>query len=208
MVSSQSKLDIIALTGGIAAGKSTCCAIFQELSPETVVFDADACVGRLYRESEVIGELVSHFGQDVTDSFGGINKAWLRDQAFSDPRARKFLEQVFHPRVRKECLALLRQTAKKPSSCLFVADIPLLFESGFDFGQSANLLVATSRETQIDRLKNRNEWDDDTVEAVLASQLPIEAKLSLADVVFWNEGPEPMLRNQCRRFLRSVPCAC
>ena len=207
MGSSLSKLSIIALTGGIATGKSTCCAIFEDLSPETVVFDADACVGRLYGEAEVIGELIAHFGQEVTDT-SGINKAWLRDQAFAVPEARKFLEQIFHPRVRKECLALLRQTAKKPSSRLFVADIPLLFESGFDFGQSANVLVATSRETQIDRLKNRNEWDDDTVEAVLASQMPIESKLTLADVVFWNEGPEQMLRNQCNRFLRSVPCAC
>ena len=205
---SQGKLQIIALTGGIATGKSTCCVMFQQLSPETVVFDADACVRKLYAEPELIDALVLHFGQEIEDIDGGINKAWLRDRAFSDPETRKFLEQVFHPRVRKECLALLRQTAKKPSSRLFVADIPLLFESGFDFGQSANLLVATSRETQIDRLKNRNEWDDDTVEAVLASQMPIESKLALADVIFWNEGPEQMLRNQCDRFLRSVSRAC
>ncbi len=80
------------------------------------------------------------------------------------------------------------------------------YENGFDFGQSANLLVATSRETQIDRLKNRNAWDDNTVEAVLTSQMPIEAKLTLADMVFWNEGPVEILRNQCRRFLRSIEC--
>ncbi|MGB2091461.1 MAG: dephospho-CoA kinase [Akkermansiaceae bacterium] len=199
----SSNLTILALTGGIATGKSTCCAIMQVLSSEVVVFDADQSVANAYTDPEVVDILRSHFGSDIHDEGGGINKSWLRARVFSHGDDRKFLEQVFHPRVRKDCLALLEQEAKNPATRLFVADIPLLFESGFEFGQSANLLVATSRQTQIDRLKNRNGWDDDTVEAVLSSQMSIEAKLQMADVVFWNEGPEQMLRNQCRRFLQS-----
>ena len=131
-------------------------------------------------------------------------KPGCEQRLFTEPDSKKFLEQVFHPRVRKECLALLEREARNLATRLFVADIPLLFESGFDFGQSANLLVATSRKTQIDRLKNRNDWGDNTVEAVLSSQMSIDAKLALADMVFWNEGPERMLRNQCRRFLQSL----
>ena len=200
----RSSLTIIALTGGIATGKSTCCSVFRELLPELVVFDADQSVASLYQDSQVIEEIGDEFGDIVYDEKGGINKAWLRERAFGDLNVRRFLEQIFHPRVRQECLALLEREDKYPSSRLFVADIPLLFESGFDFGQSANLLVATSRETQIDRLKNRSGWDDDRVEAVLSSQMPIDAKFTLADIVFWNEGPEPMLRNQCHRFLQSI----
>lgn len=200
----RSSLTIIALTGGIATGKSTCCSVFRELLPELVVFDADQSVASLYQDSQVIEEIGDEFGDIVYDEKGGINKAWLRERAFGDLNVRRFLEQIFHPRVRQECLALLEREDKYSSSRLFVADIPLLFESGFDFGQSANLLVATSRETQIDRLKNRSGWDDDRVEAVLSSQMPIEAKFTLADIVFWNEGPEPMLRNQCHRFLQSI----
>lgn len=202
----QSELTIIGLTGGIATGKSTCCKLFKGLYPETVVLDADASVRQLYSAPDVVHQLEQHFGPSVKNAEGDIDKTFLRRQAFTNPAEKKFLEYVFHPRVRKECLALLAETARNASSRLFVADIPLLFENGFDFGQSANLLVATSRETQIDRLKNRNAWDDDTVEAVLASQMPIEAKLALADVVFWNEGPEEILKNQCRRFLRSIHC--
>lgn len=198
-----SDLTILALTGGIATGKSTCCAVMQELSSEIVIFDADRSVAQAYSDPEVVDLLGSHFGPNVYGECGVIDKSWLRARVFSHSDDRKFLEQVFHPRVRKDCLALLAQEAKNPATRLFVADIPLLFESGFEFGQSANLLVATSRQTQIDRLKNRNGWDDDTVEAVLSSQMSIEAKLQMADVVFWNEGPEQMLRNQCRRFLQS-----
>ena len=200
----RTRLTTLGLTGGIATGKSTCCSIFKDLCSGVVVFDADASVARLYSDPQIIAEIGSHFGPEVDNGQGGINKTWLRTKAFSEPDSKKFLEQIFHPRVRKECLALLEREARNPAARLFVADIPLLFESGFDFGQSANLLVATSRKTQIDRLKNRNDWGDNTVEAVLSSQMSIDAKLALADMVFWNEGPERMLRNQCRRFLQSL----
>ncbi len=194
----------IGLTGGIATGKSTCCAILRELQPDTVVFDADRCVRELYTRPDVIAALLEYFGDGMLDPKGGADKAFLRARAFSCPADRRFLEKVFHPRVRKECLALLEKTATNASSRLFVADVPLLFENGFEFGQSANFLVATSKTTQIDRLKSRNNWDDKTVQAVLASQMPIDAKLTMADVVFWNEGPRHVLETQCRRFLRAL----
>ncbi|BDS05925.1 dephospho-CoA kinase [Oceaniferula spumae] len=196
-------LQIIGLTGGIATGKSTCARTLQELLPETVLFDADASVRSLYENNAVLDEIGSYFGSGALLPGGGVDKAFLRERAFSNPEDKEFLEQVFHPRVREECLALLLQTSRKGVSRLFVADVPLLFENGFDFGQSANLLVATSRKTQVDRLIERNKWDDGTVQAVLSSQMPIEAKHGLADVVIWNEGPVDILRSQCRRFIQS-----
>ena len=135
---------------------------------------------------------------------GSVNKGFIRRRVFSAPADREFLEGIFHPRVRQECLALLDETGKRGESRLFVADVPLLFEKGFDFGQSANLLVATSNQTQIDRLKNRNVWQDGLAEAVIASQIGIEAKLTMADLVFWNEGSVDVLQSQCVRFLRSL----
>jgi dephospho-CoA kinase len=200
----ESNLMTIALTGGIATGKSTCCSILLELCPDAVLFDADASVARLYNDLEVVAQIEGYFGEEALCDDGSVNKAGLRSRVFADVDARHFLEQIFHPRVRKDCLALLDVEAKNPATRLFVADIPLLFESGFDFGQSVNLLVATGRTTQIDRLKKRNGWDDMMVEAVLSAQMPIDAKLKLADIVFWNEGPEQMLRNQCRRFLQEL----
>lgn len=196
---------VLALTGGIATGKSTLGRILVDLLPETVIFDADASVGTIYRSDEVKSELLDHFGERVLLADGEFDKSYLRSKAFSDDAERRFLEQVFHPRVMKECLALLAKTATKGASRLFVADIPLLFERGIDFGQSANVLVATSPSTQRCRLKNRNGWDDVAVSAVLKSQMPIQSKLALADVVFWNDGPETMLRSQVLRFISSLP---
>ena len=89
-----------------------------------------------------------------------------------------------------------RETAINGLSSLFVADVPLLFESGFDFGYERSLLVATTRETQLARLKSRNGFDNTLAEAILATQIPILEKLRRADVVFWNEGSEEVLRHQ------------
>jgi len=198
------KLHVVALTGGIATGKSTCCRFIKDILPETLFFDADLCVARLYSSSEVIQELKSYFGAKVIHESGAVNKTYLRGRAFTYTEDKLFLEQVFHPRVMKECLALLAESTRNASSRLFVADIPLLFEGGFDLGQSMNLLLATSRETQVKRLKIRNAWDDDTVDSVLKSQMPIEAKFTLADVIIWNEGPLEILHSQIQRFIQEM----
>ena len=74
----RTRLTTIGLTGGIATGKSTCCSIFSDLSPGVVVFDADASVARLYSDPQIIAEIGSHFGSEVDNGQGGINKTWLR----------------------------------------------------------------------------------------------------------------------------------
>jgi dephospho-CoA kinase len=177
--------------------------LFKRLIPECVVFDADVCVQTLYSDQKVLQELTCFFGNHVITDTGAVDKATIRQRVFSDNSAKAALEKIFHPRVRKECLALLGETVKKNASRLFVADIPLLFENGFDFGQSANLLVATSGQTQIERLKNRNAWSDKTAQAVISAQMPLENKMLLTDIVFWNEGPVGILKNQCQRYLQS-----
>lgn len=200
----ENALKIMGLSGGIATGKSTCVEILTQLLPGCVVFDADACVRELYTHTDVRQALMQYFGKEIVLPDGEVDKAKLRKRIFSDATAKTALEDVFHPRVRKECLALLEITAKKNVSRLFVADVPLLFENGFDFGQSANLLVATSRQTQIERLKNRNGWSDNAVQTAISAQMPLENKMILADTVFWNEGPVKMLESQCARFLRTL----
>ena len=93
----RTKLTALGLTGGIATGKSTCCAIFRDLSPGVVVFDADASVAGLYSDPQVIAEIGGHFGSGVDNGQGGINKTWLRTKAFRSPRAKNSLSRFFIP---------------------------------------------------------------------------------------------------------------
>lgn len=197
------QMHSFALTGGIATGKSTFGRILKELRPEAVLFDCDAAVHRLLGEEEVASLIVKALGSAVTVG-GVLDREKLREVIFADERPRRTLEGVLHPRVREECLEMQRETAINGVSSLFVADVPLLFESGFDFGYERSLLVATTRETQLARLKSRNGFDNTLAEAILATQIPILEKLRRADVVFWNEGSEEVLRHQISRFLQTL----
>lgn len=194
----------LALTGGIATGKSTLCQLIPEEISGSRIFDCDASVRTLLEsDAKVAGEIAALFGREALAPDGRVDRRFVRARVFSDPAERTRLEGVLHPRVREECLAS-RALAVKEGAALFIADVPLLFEKGFDFGQERSLLVSTTRSTQVRRLKARNGFDDSLVESILAAQLPLEEKLRLADVVFWNEGPLELLRSQVRRFSLSI----
>lgn len=193
-------MKVMALTGGIACGKSTVCEMLREHIPSMVLFDCDAEVHRLLNADQKVAEAISKaFGEMSVGNDGVANRDFLRQEVFTNPKKRKVLEGILHPRVRKECLDSLQRAAKSGVD-LFIADVPLFFETGFDFGQNQVIVVASSRSTQIDRLRARAGFKDDLIEPILASQLPIQEKIARADIVFWNEGPLDSLRSQIRRF--------
>jgi transcription termination factor Rho len=197
-------MRVMALTGGIASGKSTVCRLLREYLPSLVIFDCDAAVHRLLESVPEVAALIAEaFGDGALDESGRIDRHFLRGRVFADEAARARLEAILHPRVRQECLDSLENAAMSGAEC-FIADVPLFFEKGFDFGQNQVLVVASSRSTQIQRLRARGGFDDALMDAILAAQLPVQEKMSRADVVFWNEGPPAVLRSQIRRFCQSI----
>jgi transcription termination factor Rho len=193
-------MKVMVLTGGIASGKSTVCRVLAEFLPSAVIFDCDAAVHRILDSDPAVAALISEaFGSQALDPQGRVDRQFLRGQVFSDESGRLRLESIIHPRVLEECLDS-RQRAATRGVKLFIADVPLFFEKGFDFGQNYVIVVASSLATQIQRLKARSGFDDLLIKSILAAQLPIQEKMSRADVVFWNEGPQAVLRSQIRRF--------
>ena len=165
-----------------------------------VVFDSDAAVRRMLEtDEEVIALVRDAFGEMALDHRGKIDRHFLRGKVFADDAARLQLEGITHPRVLQECLAS-RAKAEQSGATLFVADIPLFFEKGFDFGQDEVIVVASSRTTQIQRLEARSGFDHSMIDSILAAQTAPEEKIRRADVVFWNEGPPSVLKAQVRRF--------
>jgi dephospho-CoA kinase len=192
--------EVWALTGGVASGKSTACGLLESLVPGTVRFDADRAVARLLDGDAGVREAVAgHFGESVVAADGGLDRAALRARVFGSGDDRRMLERLLHPRVREDCLESLA-AACKMGAPVFLAEIPLLFESDFDFGQRRNLLVAVGRETQWRRLGRREGVSAEMARAILSAQWPTERKIARADAVFWNEGPRAVLRSQLSRF--------
>jgi len=180
------------------------CAVVRELMPAVVVFDADESVAQLYGREEVREELREAFGACAFGAEGEPDRGYLRELAFGDEGARRRLEAIFHPRVRRDCLARLGIAAKSGAAPLFVADIPLLYESGIDIGAEAVVVVACPPATQAHRLRRRNGFDESMVRRVLAAQLPIAEKIRRSDWVVWNNGPPEVLHRQTRRLLQSL----
>jgi transcription termination factor Rho len=197
------RMHVMALTGGIASGKSTVCRFLREFLPSVVIFDCDAAVHQMLDGDPEVGAILAEsFGDQALDAQGRIDRHFLRGKVFADEAARLRLEAILHPRVKQECLASMESAATRGAE-LFIADVPLFFEKGFDIGQSQVMVVASSRATQIQRLKARGGFEDALIEAILAAQLPVQEKISLADVVFWNEGPQAVIRSQIRRFAQA-----
>lgn len=194
----------MALTGGIATGKSTAVGMLRELSDGVQVFDCDESVKGLLEVAEVLDEISWALGCSVILPDGTLDRDGLRSLVFESAVRRKKLEAVLHPKVRKECLEKLDEYRRSRGTTLFVADVPLLFESGFHFGQELNLVVATSSATQRVRLKSRSHFEDRMITSILQAQLPIMEKVARGDVVFWNEGMPSTLRRQLQRFLNSL----
>jgi len=194
----------MALTGGIATGKSTAAKMLQEMDRGVKVFDSDDSVQGLLGRAEVLSEISAALERSLILPDGGLDRALLRSLVFENPELRRKLEGVLHPKVRKECLEKLHEYRSNPSTTLFVADVPLLFESGFHFGQEGNLVVATSSATQRTRLKARSHFEDRMITSILHAQLPIMEKVARGDVVFWNEGTPAVLGRQLQRFLNSI----
>lgn len=190
-------MKVLVLTGGIASGKSTVLNILMELGKGALVcFDCDREVAALYASGSITSLLEREFGAECLTSDRLVDRGWLRRLVFEDSSARVRLESLIHPVLQQECLARMEAMRQNKSVKGFVIDVPLFFEGGADYGQDAVCVVGVSPETQRMRLTRRNGFGDELIQLILSAQLPLSAKLERADMVLWNEGPEPVLRSQ------------
>lgn len=179
----------IALTGGIAAGKTLVSDAFKKLG--VAVIDTDIIAHQIV-EPGLPGllEIERAFGARILDKNGRLRRKHLRELIFTDPRARKKLESILHPRIRKE---VSRAIAKvKHDHCILV--IPLLAERGSYPNIDRVLLVDVDPETQITRLMARDNSSRQQAERALASQAGREQRLAIADDVLENSGSPEMTR--------------
>jgi dephospho-CoA kinase len=174
----------VALTGGIATGKSYCLAHFAELGVPVV--DAD----KLAREAVAPGSaglraVVGRFGPEVLAADGSLDRAALGRIVFDDSRARAALEAIIHPEVYRH---IREWFANLPAGTrVAMADIPLVFETGHNHDFDAVVVAACSPDEQVRRVMVRDGLSDRDARARLAAQWPIEEKVKRADHVIWTD---------------------
>ena len=195
------RVKVIVVTGGIASGKSTVVEMLREMGGAGVeLFDCDAAVAELQQTGKLSRDLVTTFGTEALCDDGSVNKDFLRGIVQNDPEGRDKLNNLVHPKLAQMCLDAQAEARRSGNVHTFLVDIPLYFESPVEFGADIVCVVAVTPETQIARMATRDGFDRAQAEAMLAAQMPTQAKIDRANLVFWNEGSEAMLRSQVELF--------
>ncbi len=177
----------LGLTGGIGSGKSTVAAMLGDRG--AAIIDADAISRQTTAAGgAAIGALREAFGPEFITPEGALDRERMRALAFSDPAARRRLEQIVHPLVGLETRRQSEQAIAAGRRCV-VFDIPLLVESAhWRASLGCVLVVDCSPDTQIQRVMQRNGLRRDEVEGILASQASRLQRLRAADHVLCNDG--------------------
>ena len=184
---------IIGITGGIASGKSTVTNFLRQKGFEVV--DADALVHQLQKPGGRLFQiLVEHFGEKVLLEDGKLNRPLLASLIFSNSEEREWSKETQGQIIREELGSLRDKLAQTDD--VFFMDIPLLFEQDYASWFDETWLVYVSRDTQLDRLMNRDQLSKESAETRLASQWPLEEKKKSATYILDNNGSREQLLSQ------------
>jgi dephospho-CoA kinase len=180
------RLIRVALTGGIATGKSHVRAAFERLGAPTI--DSDLLARQAVAPgSPGLDKVVARFGTGFLDGSGALNRRAMADLVFRDADARRDLERIIHPEVRHATDLWFRSL--DPAAHPFaIADIPLLFESGREGDFDAVVATTCEPDTQIQRLMMRDSLSEPEARQRIAAQLPLPQKVRRADFVIDTDG--------------------
>ena len=190
----------IGLTGGIGSGKSAVAQRLAELG--AVIIDSD----RLAREVVAPGtpglsEVVGAFGQSVLAPDGSLDRPALGRLVFGDEAARKRLEGIIHPLVRRRAMEL---AAAASPDAVVVNDVPLLVEAGLAAQYEMVIVVFAAESTRIERLVRDRGMTEDEARARIAAQATDEQRHAVADIEIHNDGTLEELRSEVDSVWRGL----
>ncbi|HKN80867.1 MAG TPA: dephospho-CoA kinase [Actinomycetota bacterium] len=188
---------LVGLTGGIGSGKSTVARLLEDRG--AVVFDADL----LAREAVEPGTpghtaVIERFGADVLAPGGELDREALASIVFADPSARRDLEQIVHPEVRR--LFAEGSEEYRDTDRVVVFSAPLLVETGMHTAFEILVVVSATVATQIERLMRQRGMSEASIRARIDAQAPLEDKAAVADFLVDNEGTLDELESQVERL--------
>jgi dephospho-CoA kinase len=192
-------MRVIGLTGGIASGKST---VAEMIARHGIpVIDADQLARDAVQPgSSVLRRIVEFFGAKVLNDDGFLDRAALAEKIFSDPLARKNLESILHPAIKELAEKRLEELRLKMTPVvLYVA--PLLVEAGITDRVDEVWVVYADRDTQLERIQQRDSVSLEDAEKRLAAQMPMVEKAAYGRIVIDNSGDLEALQGRVEAVL-------
>jgi dephospho-CoA kinase len=186
----------VGLTGGIGCGKSTVAKIFADL--HVPVLDADEIAHRLVEKGQpTLAQIQQVFGKAILNSDGSLNRKKLREQVFSDLKQKQKLESILHPLIYKTLQAELEQLIAVPYC---IISIPLLFETDMAHLVDRILVIDCPVETQIDRVKVRDNLTIERIQSIIDSQVPRTFRKAKADDLIDNSVTDYRLAERIKKL--------
>lgn len=190
----------IALTGGIACGKSTVAGMFRDLGASVV--DADEISRSLTAPGgPALPAIRAAFGDEVFAPDGTLSRPALSAKVFGHPQALEKLNAITHPMIRSE-MERQAQQCRKAGAEVVVLDVPLLFEAGMQDMADMVLCAVCPQEVQIARMAGRNGFDRETALERIRSQMSVSEKAARSDLVISTDLPLEALERKVEELYR------
>ena len=180
----------IALTGGIACGKSSVSQIFKKLG--VPIIDLDVLARTVVEpKSQGLIELVAHFGEGILNNDKALNRQALRLQLFENSENQQIIEKILHPKI----LEKMQTDIKKLNTQLVIVEVPLLVEQNLSPLFDRAIVVDCSEKNQLKRLLNRENMDENLAKSMVSAQASREQRLALN-----KELPTDVIENNSQIF--------
>ena len=196
-------MSLIALTGGIAAGKSTIARRLAEHG--AVIVDADALVREVQAPgSAVLARIAEAFGQDVIRPDGSLDRAALGARVFGNDADIARLNELVHPAVQELSYARFSEAREADPGAIVVYDVPLLARAGADDAWDLVVVAHAPAAVRAERLQHERGLSDVEAAARIAAQVSDEERLAMADVVIDTSGSMEQTREQTDALWRRL----
>ncbi len=195
-------MPTIGITGGVATGKSTVAQLFGELG--ACVLSADDAAREVTAPgTPALEEISAEFGEDLILADGSLDRRKLGRIVFKDARARRRLEDITHPRIRRLLREMIEQARTIDPTRVIAVEVPLLYEAGMEDWFDSVVVVSASRRTQIKRLAAKG-YDAEDAERRIDAQIPLAVKAARADYLVENDGDREGLSRTVQSVLKKI----
>jgi dephospho-CoA kinase len=194
---------IVGLTGGVASGKTAVSQILREEG--AYLIDADQIARELVQpHTATWNELIRVFGKGILQEDGSIHRKRLAAKVFSDSEQRNLLNQILHPRIKVEMDRRVKEIGQKDPNAIVVIDAALLIELRNHREMDKVIVVTSTEKQQIERVKKRDGVEQEEAQKILSSQMPLEEKLKVADLVIRNEGSFEETKKRVKKVFQEL----
>ena len=196
-------MKIIGLTGNIACGKSTVAAIFKELG--ATLIDADKVARDIVgKGNPALKKIIKHFGNEILNKDGTLNREKLGSKVFNDKNQRQILNDITHPEIFKEINNLIEKYRSEGKRIVIIEATLIIEREKLKKIIDKLIVVSTSKDIQIKRLKDRDGFSKEQAILRINSQIPIEEKIKHADYVIHNDSDISNIKNQVETIWKDL----